>query len=101
MPRIRFQKTVLTVMFYREGDKFIAFSPALKLSTCGDTEDQAKRRFEEMQTLFFEEIDKMGTFEEVLTECGWKKSRALNNRCWQPPQFIGQTQQEVRIPCPA
>ncbi len=87
-------------MFYREGNKFIAFSPALNLSTCGDTEDQAKRRFEELEQTFFEEVDRMGTLEEVLSDCGWKKVN-YPSRCWQPPRFVGQSQQEVRIPCPA
>lgn len=100
MAKLRFQKVALTVVFYREGNKFIAYSPALDLSTCGDTQEQAKKRFEELERLFFEEIDKMGTLEDVLLECGWKKI-SRPQKCWQPPVFVGQTQEEVRLPCPA
>ncbi len=100
MARIKFQKVTLTVTFYREGNKFIAYSPALNLSTCGDSQDQAKRRFEEILGIFLGEVDKMGTLEDVLLECGWKKI-GHPQRHWQPPVFVGQTQEEVRLPCPA
>lgn len=100
MAKLRFQKVVLNVVFYREGDKFIAFSPALNLSTCGNTQEQAKRRFEEMLKIFLEEVEQMGTLEDVLLECGWKKV-GRPHKYWQPPIFVGQTQKEVRLPCPA
>ena len=58
MARIKFQKISLNIVFYREGSKFIAYSPALDLSTCGDTQEQTKRRFEEMLQIFLEETDK-------------------------------------------
>ena len=31
MAKLRFQKVILNVTFYREGNKFIAYSPALDL----------------------------------------------------------------------
>lgn len=100
MAKYKFQKVVLNLMFHREGNKFIAYSPALDLSTCGDSLEQAKKRFEEMLSLFIEEVDKMGTLEDVLLECGWKKV-SYPHKHWQPPIFIGQDQEEIKIPCPA
>ena len=100
MARVKFQKVVLSVAFYREGNKFIAYSPAFDLSTCGDSQEQAKRRFEEALKIFLEEIDKMGTFEDVLLECGWRKIGHTQKR-WEPPQYVGQAPKEIRIPCPA
>jgi len=99
MAKLRFQKVILNVTFYREGNKFIAYSPALDLSTCGDTQLQAKRRFEEALQLFLEESNKMGNLEDVLLECGWKK---VGNRqkTWLPPVYIGQVQEEVQLSCP-
>jgi hypothetical protein len=99
MARIKFQKTVLNVAFYREGDKFIAYGPALNLSTCGNSMEQAKKRFEEMLQMFLEEVEKMGTLEDVLLECGWKKIERPQTH-WQPPIFVGQDQKEIKIPCP-
>ena len=65
MARLRFQRVTLNITFYREGDKFIAYSPALDLSTCGDTQDQAKRRFGEALQIFLDETDKMGTLSKA------------------------------------
>ena len=50
----------------------------------------------------FEEVIKMGTMDEVLSQCGWRKvSRPQKH--WEPPkrQFITELQQEISIPCPA
>jgi len=99
MARIRFKKVGLTVEFYREGNKFIAYSPTLQLSTCGDTQGQAKRRFEEALSCFLEEAEKMGTLDDILLECGWQKIDRPQKH-WQPPIFIGQTYEEVSMPCP-
>lgn len=98
MANAKFQNVSLAVMFYREGDKFIAYSPAIDLSTCGDTQNEAKIRFEEALELFLEETDKMGTLEEVLQDYGWEKIG--HPQKWMPPVFIGQFQEEVRLPCP-
>lgn len=100
MAKLKFQKIALNVVFYREADKFIAYSPVLDLSTCGDTQEKAKKGFEEMLQLFFEETEKMGTLEDVLLECGWQKI-SHPRKTWLPPVFVGQIQEEVRLPCPA
>jgi hypothetical protein len=39
-----------------EGRRYIAFSPALDISTSGKTEKEAKKRFEEMVQIFLEEM---------------------------------------------
>jgi hypothetical protein len=77
----------LPVIFFKEGNKVVAYSPAIDLSTCGATEEQARERFAEASEIFFKEIIKMGTLEEVLTECGWKKKRVNNKNGWFPPVY--------------
>jgi len=47
------QSVKLSVFFLREGKKFIAYSPALDISTCADTFEKAKARFEELVAVFF------------------------------------------------
>ena len=99
MKKSKLQKISLSVTFYKEGDKFIAFSPALNLSTCGDTLGRAKKRFEEMVGIFFEEVEHSNTLEDTLLECGWQKIGKVHKR-WQPPIFVGRDQEEINIPCP-
>jgi len=86
----------LPVVFLKEGAKYIAYTPALDLSTCGNTFDQAKRRFQEVLQIFIDELIKMGTLEEVLGECGWRKSSRPPIH-WAPPVVIGQEQIPVRV----
>lgn len=69
----------------KEGSKFVAYSPAIDLSTCGSTEKQARKMFEEAANIFFDEIIEMGTLDDVLTECGWKKVTTDNT--WSPPTY--------------
>lgn len=75
----------IPVIFFKEDGKVVAYSPALDLSTCGDTEVQAQERFVEAVKIFLSEITRMGTVENVLTECGWKK--ITPERSWSPPTY--------------
>lgn len=87
------------VMYMREADGFVAYTPALDLSTCGGTFEEAQKMFAEAVTIFFKELVEMGTLEEVLTECGWQKvSRPTEH--WVAPVLVGQAEEEVKIPVP-
>lgn len=55
----------IPVIFFEEGNRVVAYSPALDLSSCGNTEQHARKRFAEATTIFFDEIRRMGTMEEV------------------------------------
>lgn len=84
----------LPVSILREGKKFIAYTPALDLSTSGESYREAKKRFEEIVEIFFEEIIKRGTLDEVLQNLGWKK---IETR-WSPPVVISQESQTIEVP---
>ena len=62
-------QTRIPVILFEEGKKIVAYSPALDISTYGNTEEQARKRFAEAAGIFFDEIVKMGTVDEVLEEC--------------------------------
>ncbi len=70
----------IPVLFFQEGDKVIAYSPALDLSTYGKDENQARQRFGETAAIFLRECSEMGTIDEVLEECGWRQV-ADKSRC--------------------
>lgn len=76
----------LPVSIFREGKYFIAYSPALDLSTSGKSYEEVKRRFNEVVKIFFEELTSKGTLKETLKELGWQKV----NQKWQPPLIIAQ-----------
>ena len=90
-------QTKLSVTFLREGKRFVAYSPVLDLSTSGKNFAEAKKRFEEIVEIFFEEIAEKGTAQEVLENLGWEKSE----KSWLPPTVIAHELQAVRVPAVA
>ncbi len=62
----------LPISIIKEGKSYIAYTPALDLSTSAENYEQAKKRFSEIVNIFFEEIIKKGTLENVLGDLGWK-----------------------------
>ena len=84
----------LPIIILREGDAFVAYTPALDLSTAGDSLAEVKERFIEAVNVFLEEAHKMGTLEDVLTEMGWKRE----DNDWVPPVIISHDSQTFRVP---
>jgi predicted RNase H-like HicB family nuclease len=84
----------LPVSILKEGKKFIAYTPALDLSTSGKTYEEVKRRFSEIVNIFFEELMKRGTLEDVLRGLGWRRLR----KRWSPPVVVSQESQTIRVP---
>jgi predicted RNase H-like HicB family nuclease len=76
----------LPVIFFKEKGQFVAYTPALDISTSGKTLDEAERRFVEAAKIFLEECHAMGALSQVLQELGWEKKRGV----WIPP-IIGLT----------
>ncbi len=62
----------ILVNTFKEGDTYIAYSPMLDLSTYAGTFEKVQKRFGEAVQIFFEELDKNGTTDEVLTGLGWE-----------------------------
>jgi len=86
----------LSVSVFKEGKKFVAYSPALDLSTSGKTFSEVKARFQEAVGIFFEEISKKGTAIEALSELGWKKDKSV----FEPPVFVAHEIEKFNISCP-
>lgn len=86
-------KFSLPVSIFREGDKFVAYTPALDISTSADTLKKVRERFSEIVVIFFEEIKEKGTLEEVLEELGWEKLK----KTWSPPALVAQEAEEVEV----
>ena len=71
----------LPVEIFKDGRFFIARTPVLELSVQGKTVEIVRKRFVEAVVLFFEELEELGTTDEVLKELGWKKIK----KQWNPP----------------
>lgn len=62
----------IEVMIYEDHGIFVAYSPALDLSSYGSTIDDAKNAFDEAVEIFIEETESSGTLERNLLKLGWK-----------------------------
>lgn len=84
-------KFKIPVSIIKEGKSFVAYSPALDLSSSAGTFEKAGERFGEAACLLFEELIKKGTLEQVLSDLGWKKIQ----KKWNPPVVVAQDFQTV------
>ena len=86
----------LPVLVFREDSVFIAYTPALDLSSCGDTFEEAVKKFGEAVEIFLKECTTRGTLDNALASLGWRKTGKPSNG-WVPPQVVG----HLDIPIPA
>src|SRR3989344_2725929 len=56
----------LSMQITKQGRRFVAWTPALDLSTSGRSGAEAKKRFAEAVQIFIEELIEAGTVDEVL-----------------------------------
>lgn len=84
----------LPVAFIKEGEKVVAYTPALDLSTSGKNEAEAKTRFSEIVDIFFNDLLEQGTLDTVLSDLGWSRI----NSAWNPPVI---SQESVSVAMPA
>jgi len=61
----------LSVLMLREDGYYVAYCPALDVSSYGDSEEEAQKAFQEAVEIFIEETEKKGTLEKVLLKLGW------------------------------
>jgi hypothetical protein len=85
-------KIPVTIM--KQGKRFVAYSPAFDLSTSGKSKKDVEKKFQEIVNIFLEEIIKMGTFSDVLSELGWKRAQ----KKWNPPEIVSSFSVGVQIP---
>lgn len=84
----------IPVVITKQGKRFVAYTPALDISTSGKSEKEVKVRFEELAKIFFDEIVEAGTVTDVLSELGWKKEQ----KKWAPPRVVSSSAIGLRIP---
>jgi predicted RNase H-like HicB family nuclease len=69
---------------FKEGDMFVAYVPALDVSSCGNTDEEARKNIRDAVRGFLETSADMGTLDELLQEAGYK--RDANG--WRAPDFV-------------
>lgn len=82
-----FTNVVLDVLIGIQGDYYVAYCPALELSSYGQSEIQARKNFETELEIFLEETEKRGSLEKILLKLGWCL-KGSPSPTYLPPQQI-------------
>ena len=73
----------IPLSLWKEGDVYVSFTPALDLSTCGDSRDEAIHNRNEAARLFFQTAVERDCLQELLESYGWQLTE---NERWLPPR---------------
>lgn len=73
------------VIVFQEGKAYVAYSPKLDVSSCGNTVDEAKSNLKTAVRLFIEESSKLGTLEDILDEAGYESK---DPDYWMTPRVV-------------
>ena len=73
------------LVIFKEGSVFVAYSPELDVSSCGNSMDQARENLKTAMRLFLEEAEKLGTLKDILTEAGYQTDPSGK---WNPPRMV-------------
>ena len=84
----------LPVLITKQNKRFVAYTPALDISTSAKTEKGVKKRFSDLVGIFLEEIIEEKTVDDVLSELGWKKIQ----KQWAPPKIISSHSIGLKFP---
>ena len=84
-----------TVQIWKEGDQYIAHAMPLDVMSSGKTSEEAKRAVKEAVDLFIATAKEMGTLNDILEECGYRRE---DNEFVSPPWVSVERQQaELRL----
>ena len=62
-----------TVQIWKEGNQYIAHAMPLDVMSSGITPEEAKRAVKEAVDLFIATAKEMGTLNDILEECGYRR----------------------------
>jgi predicted RNase H-like HicB family nuclease len=78
------QDISFTVHTFKEGKTFVAYVPELDLSSCGATDEEARKNIRDAIRGFLETSAEMGTLTEILEEAGYERDGEI----WRAPEFV-------------
>jgi len=82
-----------TVHTFRGGGTYVAYVPELDLSSCGTTNDEARKNIRDAVQGFLETSADMGSLDWVLEESGYTRK----DGSWQAPEFVALDRESVSV----
>ena len=78
------QDISFTVHTFKEGKMYVAYVPELDVSSCGATDEEARKNIRDAVRGFVETSEEMGTLAEILEEAGYERMGDV----WRAPEFV-------------
>ena len=78
------QDISFTVHMFKEGKMYVAYVPELDVSSCGATDEEARKNIRDAVRGFVETSEEMGTLAEILEEAGYERTGDK----WRAPEFV-------------
>jgi predicted RNase H-like HicB family nuclease len=78
------QDISFTVHMFKEGGTYVAYVPELDVSSCGATDEEARKNIRDAVQGFIETSRDMGTLTEILEEAGYVRE----GDAWRAPEFV-------------
>jgi len=78
------QEIAYTVHMFKEGETYVAHVPELDVSSCGATDEEARKNIRDAVRGFVETSSDMGTLPEILEEAGYVRE----GDAWRAPEFV-------------
>ena len=72
------------VHIFKEGKTYVAYVPSLDVSSCGATDEEARRNIRDAVRGFLATSADMGTLDEILQETGYERE----GENWRAPEFV-------------
>ena len=69
----RMQEISFTAHAFKEGKIYVAYVPELDLSSCGSTDEEARKNIRDAVRGFVETSAEMGTLQEILEATGFSR----------------------------
>ena len=85
------QDISFTIHIFKEGPTFVAYVPELDLSSCGLTEQEARKSIQDAAYGFLETSAEMGT--QILEEAGYE----WDGEKWRAPAFVSLDHSTVSV----
>jgi predicted RNase H-like HicB family nuclease len=73
-----------TVHTFKEAGTYVAYVPELDVSSCGATNDDARKNIKDAVQGFLETSSEMGTLDQILEEAGYERK----GESWKAPEFV-------------
>jgi predicted RNase H-like HicB family nuclease len=82
-----------TVHTFKEGETYIAYVPELDLSSCGATNQEARKNIRDAVQGFLESSTNLGSLDGILEEAGYTRK----GDSWEAPEFVALERETVSL----